>query len=344
MTVLVSLQTKDSIVAGCDSLATQSKDFINPADIIDRYFDINTKNIDILKDGAGNPLLDNAIKLVELVQKIPYNHLSQVTKLYSLDPMKIIVLTTGIASIGKRTIRYLIEDFQVKVLKHISSDYTVRTIGNKLRRHFRKAYNKIYPPQRTPLKPYLELMITGYSSRFREPETWRIYVHLNKLVPSLKRGKFGVAYGGQYKEIERIIKGTDSKNYQNMEDRHFVKILEYKSKVENLLQRRNLKVRLPNPLSDANYQKFRMQEGGWKLDKFESIYGDFSEQNSVDFVNWMVDIMIKAQQFNNRMPTVGGDVHIALLTKKDGFEFISKEVLTHATHEVYKSQLRRNKE
>jgi hypothetical protein len=46
--------------------------------------------------------------------------------------------------------------------------------------------------------------------------------------------------------------------------------------------------------------------------------------------------MIKSQQFSYGMPTVGGEVHIALITKTDGFRFISREEYRHEGHFVPK--------
>jgi len=42
--------------------------------------------------------------------------------------------------------------------------------------------------------------------------------------------------------------------------------------------------------------------------------------------------MIKSQQFSSGMPTVGGEVHIALITKAEGFQFVSREEYSHAGH------------
>ena len=39
--------------------------------------------------------------------------------------------------------------------------------------------------------------------------------------------------------------------------------------------------------------------------------------------------MIKSQQFSSMLPVVGGDVHISLITKEDGFRFISREEYEH---------------
>jgi exosome complex RNA-binding protein Rrp4 len=46
--------------------------------------------------------------------------------------------------------------------------------------------------------------------------------------------------------------------------------------------------------------------------------------------------MIKAQQFSGSIPTVGGDIHIAIITRANGFVWISKEEYTFRGHAVRK--------
>jgi len=67
----------------------------------------------------------------------------------------------------------------------------------------------------------------------------------------------------------------------------------------------------------------------WDLDGFDANWGDFSEQNAIECVNFFVEIMIKSQQFSDSISTVGGNVHIALITKEKGFRFISREEYEH---------------
>jgi len=82
---------------------------------------------------------------------------------------------------------------------------------------------------------------------------------------------------------------------------------------------------------------------GYKWDKdqkkrvpsdFEARFGDFSEQNAIECVDFFIDIMTKSQLFSARLPVVGGDVHIALITKTRGFEYVSREELRHGEHAI----------
>ena len=79
-----------------------------------------------------------------------------------------------------------------------------------------------------------------------------------------------------------------------------------------------------------------MFSDGWELDGFNANWGDFSEQNAIECVDFFVNIMTKSQQFSEGMPTVGGEVHIALITKVKGFQFIPKEEFNHGGHFIPK--------
>ena len=44
--------------------------------------------------------------------------------------------------------------------------------------------------------------------------------------------------------------------------------------------------------------------------------------------------MIKSQQFSSRLPVVGGEKHIAIITKTGGLRFVSEERLVHGIHSI----------
>ena len=76
----------------------------------------------------------------------------------------------------------------------------------------------------------------------------------------------------------------------------------------------------------------------WGLSGFETSVGDFSDQNAINCVGWLIELMIRAQEFSNSMPTVGGDIHIAIINRKDGFRFVSEESYRFQNHTVPKNQ------
>ena len=72
---------------------------------------------------------------------------------------------------------------------------------------------------------------------------------------------------------------------------------------------------------------------GWDIRGLDANFGDFSEQNAIDCVDFFIEIMIRAQAVSSQLPTVGGDVHIAVI-REDGFRFVSRQEWTHGDHSI----------
>lgn len=133
-------------------------------------------------------------------------------------------------------------------------------------------------------------------------------------------------------EIQRIVFGSDIQNKFKMEDRNYHLLLKYHELLSEHLKNSNIKVELPKPKKYSD--TLRLFNDDYDLDGFDARWGDFSEQNAIQCVDFFINIMIKSQEFSSRLPTVGGDVHISLITKEKGFRYISGEELRHGEHLV----------
>ena len=86
-------------------------------------------------------------------------------------------------------------------IKSTNANYTLSSVGNKLLRFLWQYYHREYPDERR--RPELELMLGGYNKRRHTPGIMRIHVHKNrKEKPDYD---FGVFFGAQMKEIQRLI-------------------------------------------------------------------------------------------------------------------------------------------
>lgn len=331
MTCLVALATKDALVLGCDSLGTTLRNFINPSDLVE-FFD---QNSDLKVDSEGSPILKKWKDISKKLKLIPYTHMTHITKLFSLSPLEMGIMSTGIASIGKRTIRSLIEEFKNKELAFKNADrrknYTVKSTATKILKFIKNYYIKEYGTKE--VNPSLEIILGGYDKRKRIPTILRIELPEMEVKDTLK--DFGIVFGGQMKEIQRIVFGTDASNLLKIRMRHFEQLWRYREKINKYLADNNIQIEIPI-ISIENLGELDMISNNWSLDGFDANWGDFSEQNAIECVDFFVNIMIKSQQFCFGMPTVGGEVHIALINKKDGFRFISKEEYSHFGHFVPK--------
>jgi hypothetical protein len=142
--------------------------------------------------------------------------------------------------------------------------------------------------------------------------------------------RFGIVFGGQTREIQRIVFGTDIGNRFRLWGRHIELLKKYREKMIELLKNNNIAFEIPEFTKDESLE-LDIFAGNWRLEEFEANWGDFSEQNAIECVDFFVNIMIKSQQFSSGIPTVGGEVHIILITK-DKVKFVSKEEYSHAGH------------
>jgi len=328
MTTLVALSTKDSLVMGCDSLGTVTTPSVNPwglRDFFDDEFNIRT-------DSDGKPLLSSFNQIYDKMEEIPYDQMTHVNKLCSLQPLPMGVMMTGITSISDRTIRNLISELKKndKGFKNPDklTNFTVKSVAQRILDFIYPLYESEYPKDR--FRPHLELIIGGYDKQAQIPSINRIFVHENSIKSTLK--DFGVVFGGEMREIGRIVFGTDTDNRYKMIKRNDELLTRYHSLLSDELAKQDISFALPKP---NNYKdKLYLFSDEWDLDGFEARTGDFSEQNAIEFVDFLIDIMIKSQQFSSRLPVVGGEKHIAIITRTGGFRFVSEERLVHGIHSI----------
>lgn len=327
MTTLVALSTKDAIIMGCDSLATSTKMLIDPEHFLSTYFDDQTGEL-LLDD--GKPILNDFDKVLGLASHVPYNHMSHMDKLFNLKPLPLGVMFTGITSIGDRTIKSLLQDFveNDKAFDPATSNYTVKTVADRLLKYFREHYESRHKNTLSEFRPGLELILGGYDKNGPLPKIAKIDVKEN--ITEIQDA-FGPVFGGQSREIQRIVYGIDVDGYFELEARHFSALNEFAE--ETLLHNGLKDGKLPK-----QEPKHRLLAPGriLNLNRLDAQWGDFSEQNAIDCVTYFINIMIQVQRFSSQMPTVGGDVHVAMINRDVGFKFISKEEYSHENHTVTK--------
>lgn len=329
MTTTISLAARDFIVVGCDSLATTSSDWVHPAILHNEFFEGNGS----LKVGAdGSPVLKDASQIWAKAQSLPVNQLPNVTKLYDLEPFRACLLFAGISRIGETTVKNLSETFKTgPVLRNRKSNYTMAWLAEKLRDHILALYQSEIPNDWQ--RPMMEVILSGYSAKHREPEVWRLLFSYNRvngsfgcdLTNPVARKQFNVIFGGQYDVIQRIVHGLDVASFFSLRQR-FMGVLDtcWQNAVDQVAALApGIVLTKPDFATAPEFDAFGSDTGG--VTKIYSDAGSLSEQAGIDFVYFLVSVMIKAQEFSNTIPTVGGNIHIAILSKGEKFRWVSKE-------------------
>lgn len=327
MTTLVALNTIDSLVMGSDSLGTTTKKMVDPFDLANYFDSEGGWHIKIGADGI--PLLRTFSEIYDKAEDVPYSHMQHVDKLFSLEPLKMGIMTTGIVAIGDRSIKNLIAEFKTTdSFKNIEKgNYTLRSVARRLLNFIWQHYSQEYSNERN--RPILEFMLGGYDKKKYTPGIIRIFASENKL------GKtdydYAIYFGGQFKEIGRLVHGTDYGNRLKLAKRSDEILNKYHQLLCQELEACGNPITLKNPKEFGDELKLF---NDWNIEGMDALVAAFSEQNAIECVDFLVNVMIKSQQFSAEMPTVGGEVQVAVIKKLSGFHYISRKVWKHGEHAV----------
>ena len=327
MTTLVALPTKDAVVMGCDSLATVAQPMVDPRLFFQEFFD--GKSGKLRRDAEGRPALQSVEQVLNLTEMVPFDHMTDVDKLFSLKPLAMGVMFTGITSIGDRTIKSLLGEFREKdkAFHKGASNYTVKSIAKRLLDHLLEYYKSQYGELPSSFYPPLELILAGYDKSGPHPGVVKIDLKKEEIQP---QERFWPVFGGQSREIERIVYGLDGDSFVRIEERHRELLMRYAAKLAVAIEQ-DVST-LPKP-----GKEFRIFTDDMRIPGLAAKWGNFSEQNAIDCVAYFVRIMCDAQRFSARMPTVGGAIHIGLVDREDGFRFISRREYSHEDHRVQRN-------
>lgn len=307
---------------------------IDPIKVWNLFFDDDGQ---LRIDATGKPVLDHAKKLYAFGENLPHNQLPNVTKIFSLFPFKAGLLFAGIAGIGDKSIRCLVETF-LKVLSdenlNAANEMTIRELGDALLAFLASQFEECFATVSQGHRPEMEILLSGYSPASRTPEIFRLVLGpRNEIVLEIIEGNYDIVYGGQYDVIQRIVSGVDFQGYCNIQAKHERLMVHYHEKTQQWLRENGHDVEIPLP-------KFDGSEGRIFNDDFGGVRGIFSdirslsEQAGINFVEFLIATMINAQDFSDRIPTVGGQIHVAIITPSQGFKWISKEEFKFQNHSV----------
>lgn len=324
MTTTISLAARDFIVVGADSLATVSREYLNFDKVQSSFFKPTGEP---LTDAAGNPVLANIAQISQMTDWLPVNQLPNVTKVFALDPKPMAILFAGISRIGDVSVKNLVEQFIESA--GFPAAQTVQAVVDLLRDFSMSIYDQQIPNKAE--RPMMEILISGYSESSRQPEIFRLMLYWDwskqdfvaDINPEVKPGNYNITFGGQYDVIQRVVSGVDVTSFTNLKARSQEVLEAYRAKVEaDLAAAGHPLAVIPPDSNDPDLDIFAKNWGG--VTRIFANVSDLSEHAGVEFVKFLINTMIKSQEYSSSIPTVGGDIHIAVITKNSGFSWISK--------------------
>jgi hypothetical protein len=257
---------------------------------------------------------DSAATLTEMTrdgQRQVVNVFNSARKIFKLhDDIKVPIglIVWGEGGIGRASISTLAKDLRQKFMgiDKTNPNYEINpenfTLENvaKLTRQFFFEETYINEFRDNPNKPFLGMMVGGYSSGEGLPELWEIDIQAdgNCPEPVLRREKedIGLFWAGQPEVITRIVRGHG-------------------------MDLGSALVELGLPPDQVNQA---VEFIGSKLNA-PLVYPPMPIQETIDLAVFLVETAINFSRFLPGWPLVGGPVDVAAITKHEGFRWVQRK-------------------
>lgn len=333
MTLNILIHCRDGIVLACDSLASQITTVLLPnsgTPLIDQQ-----TGKPIINPLTRKPVVDEgSLQRRETI----INIFGNVNKLFQIKDYPIGAIISGLGQMGDDTFDDLFDEFESSIPSHNKPGkgkqaQTVVEVVNELTDFLKIRYSKAFPEKKNkkPKTPPLELLIGGYSKGQKKGELFRIGF------PEGKNEKindsdniYAMAIGGQGDAIDRFIRGYTEPiaNYiinQVSDQWQKALMMVHKNTINKTIKYfENKGIEIPKRIKDG-IPKIKQVQMGLEVNLPTMTYNiefrHMSLQDAVDFAMFLTTVTYGRQRFVSGIPTVGGKVNLATITRKEGFKF-----------------------
>lgn len=208
-------------------------------------------------------------------------------------------VTWGHGAIGTRHISTLMKDLRERFLggetqwRLDPQKTTMDQAAGLVRKFvFEETYQK--DNETATKKPYLGLLVAGYSPGQARAEVWRIEVHEGNCSPpalALDKNRSDYIWHGQPEVLNRLLLGYDTRLAELLRARGV-------DKVKEIMEEERVKLEPP-------------------------LYTDMMPiWDAVCMAEYLVQTVIGYYRFSSGLPVVGGAIDIATITKHEGFRWV----------------------
>lgn len=260
LTIAISIKINDGVVLASDSASTVHSE-----------------------SGVVN-IYENANKIFNLCKSLPVGS-----------------ITWGLGNIGNASLDTLTKDFRKELGSTINAEtYQISHIAKDYSEFIYGLYMKAFAQIPDKNKPYLGLMVVGYSSKGMSAEEYITIISNGKLdgpAPVRAQEGCGITWNGEFEPITRLLLGFSNDIPQILRDYFKLDNDETNKLIELLKSRLEIFVLVPSmPIQDA-----------------------------IQLAEFLVDFVIKFSKFKMGPPTVGGRIEIAAITKHEGFKWVKRK-------------------
>lgn len=251
----------------------------------------------------------STLKVVEAGPGLPpnqqtlnvYNNANKIVNLYKGKPIGCVAYGSG--SIGSASVSTLLKDFRellrMKGESFDPANYAMQDVAERLTNFLMGKVNQL--GQNEP-KPSLGIMVAGYSSQKSLGEGWLLAIENGiEKKPTLLQpeGHVGITWGGEGESTARLVLGFSQ---------------ELQSVLGQVIQ--------PQLTSDqleklTSYLRSRLQA--------PLVFAPMPIQDAIDLAEWLVHSASMFSRFIPGVPSVGGPIESAAITKHEGFKWIRRK-------------------
>lgn len=242
-----------------------------------------------------------------------YNNANKIANLYKGEPIGCVAFGAG--SIGNASISTLLKDFRFRITSGAEPEfdvknYTIKGVADLLTEFLMQQVK--HTEQQQAARPNavnlpkinLGVLLGGYSMEGNEKrkglgEGWMIQIE-NSVAKSPKllrqEHEVGINWGGEGDAVARLLVGFSDLLPQILES-----VVQPQPAAGQLLEL--LRASLQAPL----------------------VFAPMPIQDAIDLAEWLVHTAIMFSRFKPGVPSVGGPIEIAAITKHEGFRWIKRK-------------------
>ena len=330
MTINIAVLCRDGIVLACDSLASEIHTVLLPGTGTPLH-DLKTGN-PVLDPNSGQHIIpEGSLRRQETI----VNTFGNVNKLFQLKDYPAGILISGLGQIGEETFDDIIDEFNVRLrsqdqMLQTNESLSIEKIANDMAAFLDTKFQAAYPGTIVPLQP-LNVLMAGFQTNNRKPKLYEIQTPGKRLTRKVDdKNPYSLTFAGQGDAIERFMQGFSNAT-MNQIAQTFAQIWkqsimglakDYPDKVKAYLKDKGINIseeianKIPK-LSEAELQ-LQMQV---PMPVYNVAYQHMSLQDAVDFCVFLSTLTYGRQRFVSGIPTVGGRLNIATITRKEGYRY-----------------------
>lgn len=219
---------------------------------------------------------------------------SNARKLFQIGSLPVGVLTYGAGNIGNRSIESFLEEFSAKYTpkdEHRRIDQITAALHKFMREPYDEAFKQVDAAQ----KPQLGFYVAGYSTgQHLGSEFEFLLPQATPPMPARSDDRLGASWRGVSFPFSRLFVGVDPR-------------------IEALLAKVGV-----SPDTIQKLHELVTQDLTTKV-----VFDGMPIQDAVGFCRFIIDTTVGTAKYEIGMPSCGGPVHMAVITRTGGFRWVA---------------------